>query len=372
MKVFISSLITGMESNRRAARDAVVTLGHQPIMAEEFGARASSPQVACLDGLRQADIVVLILGDRYGMVQPSGLSATHEEYREAKGRKPVLAFVQGGVTPEPRQAELIKEVQSWEGGWLRVEFKGPEDLQPAITRYLHEWQLANAVGPLDPQELLTRALALMPREQRNSYSGGTSLIVSIAGGPTQSILRPAEIEDPTLKEALLQAALFGECRIFDTAKRSSTTIIGHALVLDQESGNATVSLDEQGAILIKLPIEHSDRGSGLLVLIEEAVQRKLSAALAYAGWLLERIDPTQRLTHVAIAASVHGAGSLAWRTQREHDASPNQVHIGISFGNNERPAVHLTPPHRPRAALRLDAGRIVEDLVVLLRRQWKA
>jgi hypothetical protein len=106
--------------------------------------------------------------------------------------------------------------------------------------------------------------------------------------------------------------------------------------------------------------------------LKEAVQRQLAAALGYTGWLLERIDPTQRLTHVAIAARIVGSGFFAWRTQREHDASPNQISSGIGIGGNEgRAAVHLTPPHRPRSALRLDAGRLVQDLVVLLRRQWR-
>ena len=39
MKVFISSLITGMEVERAAAKIAVETLRHQPVMAEDFGAR---------------------------------------------------------------------------------------------------------------------------------------------------------------------------------------------------------------------------------------------------------------------------------------------------------------------------------------------
>ena len=209
MKVFVSSLISGLEPIRRAARAAVTALGHQPVMAEDFGAKASSPQVACLDSLRQSDVVVLILGDRYGAVRPSGLSATHEEYHEARGRKPVLAFVQEGVTPESAQAAFISEVQSWEGGLFRAGFSGPDDLQSAIIRALHEWQLANAVGPLDPSELLARALAPMPREQRGYFTGTTSLIVSIAGGPTQSILRPAEVEDSALADALLQTACLG-------------------------------------------------------------------------------------------------------------------------------------------------------------------
>lgn len=77
MKVFISSLIAGFEPFRAAARIGVTTLRYEPVMAEDFGARPQSPQVACLTGLRSADAMVLILGERYGATQPgSGLSAT--------------------------------------------------------------------------------------------------------------------------------------------------------------------------------------------------------------------------------------------------------------------------------------------------------
>jgi hypothetical protein len=38
MKVFISSLINGMEPIRAAASAAVTALGHDPVMAEDFGA----------------------------------------------------------------------------------------------------------------------------------------------------------------------------------------------------------------------------------------------------------------------------------------------------------------------------------------------
>jgi hypothetical protein len=48
MKVFISSLIMRMEALRAAAREAVEQLGHDPVMAEDFGAQPSSPQVTCL------------------------------------------------------------------------------------------------------------------------------------------------------------------------------------------------------------------------------------------------------------------------------------------------------------------------------------
>jgi hypothetical protein len=38
MKIFISSLIIGMEEQRQAAKDAIADLDHEPIMAEKFGA----------------------------------------------------------------------------------------------------------------------------------------------------------------------------------------------------------------------------------------------------------------------------------------------------------------------------------------------
>jgi hypothetical protein len=62
---------------------------------------------------RDSALVVLIMGGGYGDIQPaSGLSATHEEYGEAKGQRPVLAFVQDGVVREPAQAEFVREAPS--------------------------------------------------------------------------------------------------------------------------------------------------------------------------------------------------------------------------------------------------------------------
>src|SRR4051794_9705183 len=102
MKIFVSSLISGFEPLRAAARSAIQTLGHEPVMAEDFGAKPASPQVACLRGLRSSDLVVLILGERYGSVPPeSSVSPTHEEYLEARDTKEILLFVQEGLVPEP-------------------------------------------------------------------------------------------------------------------------------------------------------------------------------------------------------------------------------------------------------------------------------
>jgi hypothetical protein len=85
MKIFVSSLIRGFDSFRAAARAAAKTLRHEAIMAKDFSAQPHSPQIACLKGLREPDLVVLVLGAKYGVPRvPLGLSPTHEEYFEAR------------------------------------------------------------------------------------------------------------------------------------------------------------------------------------------------------------------------------------------------------------------------------------------------
>jgi hypothetical protein len=370
MKIFVSSLISGMEQLRAAVRAAIISLGHEPVMAEDFGARPQSPQVSCLDALRGCDAVVLILGARYGFTQPSGLSATHEEFREARERIPVLAFAQAGAQQEPAQAAFVKEVRGgWATGLFSPEFTDPEDLRGKVTRALHDWQLARAAGPFDADELLTRALAPFENRHGSHHGNGPTLILSLAGGPAQAILRPSEIEDPRLGRALQKEALFGDAAIFDPNAGSQPAMEDSGkLVLRQDP--RLVALGADGGILVRLTLEAHTRGHWLSALIEEVVAERLAAALRYAIWLLDRVDPTARLAQVGLAVRIEGGGHMAWRTRAEHAASPNSMSLPII--PDEPPAVHLTPAHRPRAALRFEADRIAEDLLTLLRRQWKA
>lgn len=123
-------------------------------------------------------------------------------------------------------------------------------------------------------------------------------------------------------------------------------------------------LNEEGSICISLPVERTDRM--MPAIIYEDVQKLFASALDFSSWVLDFIDATQRLSHVAIAASLTGAGYMTWRTQREHNASPNSMSIGM--GNDQQGPVQTS---RTRAALRLNAAHIVEDLIVPLRRQWR-
>ena len=238
-----------------------------------------------------------------------------------------------------------------------------------ITRRLHEWELANATGPVNERKLLEQALSLLPEKEERRYRRRShSLVIAVAAGPARSILRPSEMERSSFHDDLLRLALFGADRIFTPAKSTTAAIEDQALVLTHDDGAGTVRVNGQGNLTLKLPLIEGGHG---MVVIEENVTDVLTAALRYAVAVLDRTDPTQRITHVALAATLSGSNNnVVWRKQREQDASPNSYNMG--FGQNGRKPVHLTPGVRPRPALRHQAGELVEDLVTLLRREWRS
>jgi len=371
MRIFISSLISGFEANRTAARRAVTTLRHDPIMAEDFGAQPHSPQAACLQGLRGSDMVVLILGEHYGFVPPgSSLSATHQEYREARDTKPVLAFVEQGISPGPEQAGFISEVEAWEGGLFRGGFLKADDLQEAVTRALHDVTLANAIAPVDEQEMTVRALAMFEPENRN-YMTSAMLELVVVGGPRQRILRPSELEAPNLAEKLEQSALYGGSRLFDRTLGTASELDGPDLVIRQER-SAAIRVTEQGSVSLRVPLDEPRTGGrgfdpmNTMVIIEEEVQQRLGTALDYAADVIDHVDRTQRLMQLVVAARLSGVEYRGWRTRAQHASNSNSVQIGHS-GTRERPPIILSVR---RAALGLERSTLVDDILVPLRRQF--
>lgn len=124
----------------------------------------------------------------------------------------------------------------------------------------------------------------------------------LAGGPAQQVLRPGQLEDQALQRDLEQAALYGEHPIFDRGQGVQAGVSGTTLTIQQAT--AQIALDEQGSVRISVPGRDAGRRSaistGIPSLIEEDVRDRVSDAIRYAGWLLDRIDPPRRLSRVAL------------------------------------------------------------------------
>ncbi|MGZ3471624.1 MAG: DUF4062 domain-containing protein [Isosphaeraceae bacterium] len=358
----MSSVMRGLEVARESAVRAARSLRHEVKRAEDFGASPASPQQTCLAGVRWAEVVLLILGGRYGEPQQSGLSPTHEEYREAKDRCSVLAFIQEGVEREPAQDRFVAEVRDWESGYYTASFSTPEELHDEVVRALHELELAHATGPLDENEMLERARAMIPAER---HASDATLAVAIAGGPRQQVLRPTELEAPDLDRAMQQAALFGDAPVLDRSLGTRVQRRGDFLLLEQDRGS--VLIDQMGSIRIVMPARAERTGARyeLPVIIEEEVSERLQRALRFAGWALDHVDRVRRISDVVPVAGLH-RGGCGWRTRAEQEASPTSM----QFPQGPDPVlVHLFPARRHRAALSQDAAALAEDLKVLLRRE---
>lgn len=364
MKVFISSLIGGYGAFRQAVADGAETLRCDVLRAEDFGARPETPQQACLTAVREADVVVLLLGSQYGAEQPSGRSATYEEWQEAvREQRPVLVFIETLAEREPAQEAFIADVEAWAAGRFRESFSTPEELTRKVIRGLHDLSIA---GPADETEMRARAEAAMPQPREGFGVSSSTLVVAVAAGPRRQVLRPAEIENRSLIRRIQQEAMFGDDAPLSANAATEPRVAGSRLRIAQ--AEAEVTVDEDGTVTIVQPaigIRHRDR-STLPSIVEEDLQDALTHALRFVSWVLEQIDPLHRVTDIVAVAAVQGAASTPWRTRAEIAASPNSG----SFSVNPTPSTPVAPNPalRRRSSLAHDAQRIAEDLVVLLRR----
>lgn len=368
MKVFISSLIRGLEPYRDAAARAIRALDHDVIRAEDFPASPNTPQQACLDGVRQSDVVLLVISEHYGVSQPSGRSATHEEYLEARDSKPVISLLHEGVELDAQQQTFADEVRGWAGGTFGAGFRTPEDLAREVTRALHRYELNNARVPAaDPVVALDRARALLA-PPRGGHGPQGALVVGIEPLEPQALLRPSQLEDAVLHRELKQAVLFGDFALFDASAGTTARLDGDWLILAQEE--PLVALDSTGRVKIALSAFAGDRTAHALpAIIQEDISRDIERAFRFAAALLDRCDPTHRVADVVPVVGLIETGYAPWKTLREYEQSPGSMTMR---GGQDDVIVHLSPPQRRRAALQHQPRELAEDFTVLLRREMLA
>lgn len=101
-RIYISSTYSDLQEERRAASDAVLRAGHQPVGMENYTADDRPPLEKCLADVRSCQAYIGIFALRYGH-RPRGhdASITELEYREA------------GLHRIPRLVFLLREGASW-------------------------------------------------------------------------------------------------------------------------------------------------------------------------------------------------------------------------------------------------------------------
>ena len=127
LQVFVSSTFTDMRDERQAAVEAILQAGHIPAGMELFAAGDESQLEIIHRWIDESDVFLLILGGRYGSIEPkSGKSYIEREYDYAT--KKGMAFFTAVMKEEALNAKLRN------GGLDVVERKHPDRLEQFRTK----------------------------------------------------------------------------------------------------------------------------------------------------------------------------------------------------------------------------------------------
>ena len=208
---------------REAAVLGIRQAGCEPVRAEDFPAQTTSPRTACLDGVRSADALVLILGQRYGFVGPSGLSsATEEEYEEARRtHKSILVFLQADVAHEPQQRSLVGKVQSYVDGHWRKTFQESSELTELVTNAVVAADLAGA--PFRSSQAVMRVTSELTWDPPNS-ANAVFLRTVWTTLRDEEVIDPLVLGDEAFKKDMLRLGHECDPPLFDYGHSKISTV----------------------------------------------------------------------------------------------------------------------------------------------------
>src|SRR5215216_3487229 len=154
LQVFISSTFADLKQERQAAVEAILTAGHIPAGMELFTAGYESQMNVIKRWIDESDVYLLILGGRYGSIEPTTeKSYTHLEYEYAvEKQKPLFAVVideeyleqklkqYGFEVIERERQESLKNFRAYVLTKMVRFFSDPRDIKLAILETLSEFE----------------------------------------------------------------------------------------------------------------------------------------------------------------------------------------------------------------------------------------
>jgi hypothetical protein len=148
--VFISSTVEDLKEYREAVRDAILRMGAVPTLLETFSASGQPVHEVVQEQLAKSDAAVLLVGFRYGAVDPQrGKSWVEAEYEAIRRQnKPCLVFMAAPDTPWPPkyidsdQTRIREFRERLSADRVVRYFQTPDDLRVAAVEALSHWLAA--------------------------------------------------------------------------------------------------------------------------------------------------------------------------------------------------------------------------------------
>lgn len=160
LQVFLSSTYEDLVDHRLAAMEAILAAGHIPAAMEQFSAGDETAWEKIKLWIDESDAFILILGGRYGSIEPkSGKSYVQLEYEYAiEKKKPFFALVVTDKHHAKRVQKIGLHVDERENPELYKKFKKTvterlcgfwndrKDIKSAIFQKLPEWAQREDLG----------------------------------------------------------------------------------------------------------------------------------------------------------------------------------------------------------------------------------
>jgi predicted ATPase/class 3 adenylate cyclase len=253
IRVFISSTLEELASERVAARRAIQRLRLVPVWYES-GARPHPPRSMYRAYLAQSQVFVGIYWQRYGWVAPGmDISGLEDEYRLAAGKPMLLYLKRPAPDQEPRLATLFDSIRA-----------------AGTTSY------RTFVTPRELERLLADDLAIVLSESFRSAAEGTAAPRRSPAGPGE----PGQEELPDGTVTFAFTDIEGSTRLWETEPAA----MARSLVLHNQTFHA--AFGHHGGVVF------STMGDGMAVAFSSAaaaVRAALEAqrALMAAPWPTE-------------------------------------------------------------------------------------
>lgn len=132
IRVFVSSTLDELATERAAVRQAIMQLRLTPVMFE-LGARPHPPRDLYRAYLAQSDVFVGIYWQRYGWVAPSSdISGLEDEEQLSAGKPRLIYLKQPAPQREPRLQELLDRLRE-EAVASYQKFSTPDELREVLA-----------------------------------------------------------------------------------------------------------------------------------------------------------------------------------------------------------------------------------------------
>lgn len=210
LQVFVSSTYNDLKAERQAAVQAILLAEHIPAGMELFAAGDKSQWETICQWIDDSDVYMLILGGRYGTIDPeSGKSYTEKEYRYAMSKgKPLFSVVasediirkkveaEGPDAIETMRGDLLKEFRKLVTEKICRFFSTVDALRLAIVEALRQVERNDElVGWVRGDEVIDAKATLerMQRLQIENDKMRTQLERLSSTDPTESLNEDAKL-----------------------------------------------------------------------------------------------------------------------------------------------------------------------------------